>query len=141
MALADSAPFVSVPVPGRDTTANASLLEPLVIDARDDYQVARLEVVSRRASRLVGRGAELTQALPLPEGGVPRAVVQWVLDLNGRGFLPGDTAFFRVRATDNAPVAHHTETREYAIRLPSLSEVREAVRERTRAMSGSVDSL
>jgi hypothetical protein len=137
----DSAPVVSVPVPGRDTVAAASLLQPLVIDARDDYQVTRVEVVSRRASRLSGRSAPITQVLALPDGGVPRAVLQWVLDLNGRGFLPGDTAFFRVRATDNAPSPHLGESREYAIRLPSLSELRQAVRERTSAMSGSVDSL
>jgi hypothetical protein len=140
-ALPDSAPVVSIPVPGRDTVAPVTLLQPLVIDARDDYQVTRVEIVSRRASRVTGSGPALTQALPLPDGGVPRAVLQWVLDLNGRGFLPGDTAFFLVRATDNAPAPHHSETREYALRLPSLSELRESVRQRTSAMAGSVDSL
>jgi hypothetical protein len=137
----DSAPVVTVPVPGVDTTAPTSLRQPLVVDVRDDIGVARVEVVSRRVSRLGIAGTPVTETIPLPEGGVERAVIQWQLDLNARGFLPGDTAFYRVRAWDGAPSPQSGETREYALRLPSLAELREAVRSEARALAGAADSV
>jgi hypothetical protein len=140
-AVPDSAPLVSVPVPGADTTAPTSLRQPLVVDVRDDIGVARVEVISRRVSRLGIAGAPVTETIPLPQGGVERAVLQWQLDLNARGFLPGDTAFYRVRAWDGAPAPHQAETREYALRLPSLAELREAVRAEARALAGAADSV
>jgi hypothetical protein len=140
-AVPDSAPLVSVPVPGADTTAPTSLRQPLVVDVRDDNGVARVEVISRRMSRLGIAGEPVTETLPLPEGGVERAVLQWQLDLNARGFLPGDTAFYRVRAWDGAPAPHQAETREYVLRLPSLSELRDAVRAEARALAGAADSV
>src|SRR6266545_2391078 len=39
----DSAPVVTVPVPGKDTTLPLSLRQPLVIDARDDHGLSRLQ--------------------------------------------------------------------------------------------------
>ncbi len=47
----DSAPSVSVPIPGRDTTLAITLRQPLVIDVRDDHGVGRVELVSWRVSR------------------------------------------------------------------------------------------
>jgi hypothetical protein len=137
----DSAPVVLVPVPGGDTTAPTSLRQPLVVDVRDDIGVARVEVVSRRVSRLGIAGKPVTEAIPLPEGGVERAVLQWQLDLSARGFLPGDTAYYKVRAWDGAPSPQLGETREYALRLPSLAELREAVRSEARALAGAADSV
>jgi hypothetical protein len=140
-AVPDSAPVVSIPVPGADTTAPTSLRQPLVIDARDDIGLARVEVVSRRVSRLGIAGDTMTEVVPLPEGGVERAVLPWHLDLSSRGFLPGDTAYYRVRAFDGAPEPHLGETREYVLRLPSLAELRDAVRREARALARAADSV
>src|SRR5262249_50979078 len=68
-------------------------------------------------------------------------VLQWLLDLNDRGFNPGDTAYFKVRAFDNAPVPQMAETREYVLRLPTLGEMREAVRNAQRDLQAAVDSM
>jgi hypothetical protein len=140
-ALPDSAPTVAVPIPGVDTTAPTSLQQPLVLDLRDDHKVARAEVLSRRVSRLGLAGPQRVDTVPLPAGGLERAIVQWVLDLNGRGFLPGDTARFRVRAWDNAPRAQMAETREYALRLPSLAELRDVARSEVRGLAAATDSV
>src|SRR2546427_2987563 len=43
--------FRSVPLPGRDTTLPLSLRQPLVVDARDDHGLSRLELVSWRVDR------------------------------------------------------------------------------------------
>ncbi len=141
VAVPDSAPEVSIPVPGADTTAPLSLRQPLVIDVRDDHRVTRVELVSRRVSRLGLATPPRTDTLALPEGGAERVVLSWTLDLNGRGFLPGDTAFYRVRALDNAPAAQLAESREYRLRLPSNAELREALREASRAVAAAADSL
>lgn len=139
--LPDSAPVVALPVPGTDTTAPLTLRQPLVVDARDDHLLTRLELVSRRVSRLGVVEPERTEEIPLPEGGAERALLQWVLDLNGRGYLPGDTAYFRIRAFDNAPVPQMGESREYRLRLPSTAELRQALREAVRGLAQAADSL
>lgn len=140
-AIPDSAPAVAVPVPGVDTTAPTSLQQLLVLDLRDDHRVTRAAVVSRRVSRLGIAGRPRVDTVPLPAGGLERAILQWVLDLNGRGFLPGDTAFFRARVWDNAPRPQTAETREYALRLPSLADLREAARREVRSLAAATDSV
>ena len=141
VAVPDSVPVIAVAVPGVDTTAPLSLRQPLVVDARDDHRVTRVELVSRRVSRLGLATPPQTDTLPLPEGGTESAVLQWTLDLNGRGYLPGDTAFYRARAWDNAPGAQVGETRQFRLRLPSNAELRQALREASRAAAAAADSL
>jgi flagellar biosynthesis regulator FlaF len=141
VAVPDSAPQITVPVPGVDTTVAPSLRQLLVIDARDDHLLTRIELTTRRASRTGNGGHTETDTIPLPVGGTDRAVLQWVIDLNDRGFLPGDTAYYRVRAVDNAPNPQVSETREFALYLPSLSDIREAVRDAADDLVSDTDSL
>ncbi len=141
IAVPDSIPVVTVPVPGADTTAPISLTLPLVIDARDDYALSKVELVSWRVTRVGERRQPSTESIGLPDGGPERAVLQWVLDLNGRGFLPGDTAYFNVRATDNSPEGQVGESRTYRLRLPSMAELRQAMRRATESIAAGADSL
>ncbi len=141
IAVPDSAPLVAVLVPGADTTAPVSLRQPLVIDARDDHRLTDVELISWRASRLGVKAPPRTEAVPLPGSGTDRAVLHWVLDLNGRGFLPGDTAYFKVRAHDDAPTPQMGESPIYALRLPSLVELRQAMRDASRDVARGADSL
>src|SRR5437879_1771415 len=136
----DSAPVVLVPVPGRDTTLPLSLRQPLVVDARDDHGLSRLELVSWRVSRTGKTGQPLRQ--PLDVSGVgERAIVQGDLDATTRGLLPGDTLRLRVDAWDNAPVPHRGQRAESALRLPSLEELRAATREAAQDAAAAADSL
>ena len=141
VAVPDSAPQITVPVPGVDTTVAPSLRQLLVIDARDDHLLTRIELTTRRASRTGNGGYTETDTIPLPVGGTDRAVLQWVIDLNDRGFLPGDTAYYRVRAVDNAPNPQVSETREFALYLPSLGDIRNAVRDAADDLVSDTDSL
>ena len=61
----DSIPIVDVPSPGVDTIAPLDLKIPLVIDARDDHGLTRIEVVSRAKGRL-GDRAGAARRRPLP---------------------------------------------------------------------------
>src|SRR5205807_1817777 len=79
----DSAPVVSVPVPGRDTTLPLTLRQPLVIDARDDHGLTRLEVVSWRVSRTGKVGAVVRESLAVSGAG-ERVIVQGDLDAERR---------------------------------------------------------
>ncbi len=141
VAVPDVRPEVSLPVPGADTTAPLTLKQPLVIDVRDDHRVTLVEVVTRRVTRFGHDRGAAVDTVPLPDGGVERAVLQWLLDLEELGYLPGDTAYVRARATDNAPVPQQALTREYALRLPTLSELRDAVRSEARNLTAQADSV
>jgi hypothetical protein len=137
----DSAPRVEVPVPGADTVVPLTLRVPLVVDAQDDHGVARVLVESRRISRLGFEDPARLETIPLPEGAPDRAILPFELDLNQRGLLPGDTVRFSVRVSDNAPEPHLTRSREFVLRLPTLSEVREAAREAASQVSRRLDSI
>ncbi len=126
-AVPDSAPVVSVPVPGGDTTAPLDLRLPLVVDARDDHALGRVEIVSWRVSRLGTVGPRAVDTLA-GVAGADHVVQSVLLDVNGRDLLPGDTLRLFARALDRAPQPHVGTSREYAIRLRSMAELREAVR-------------
>ena len=136
----DSAPVVAVPIPGRDTTLPLSLRQPLVVDARDDHGLTRLEVVSWRVSRTGKVGQAVRESLDVTGVG-DRAIVQGELDAGRRGLLPGDTLRLRVDAWDNAPTPHVGRSAELALRLPSLEELRAATRQATAALAAAGDSL
>ena len=138
--VADSAPTVAVPVPGRDTTLPVSLRQPLVIDARDDYGLARLELVSWRASQTGQVGAAMRERLDVGGAG-DRVILQTELALEGRGLLPGDTLRFYVEAEDNAPRPRQGRSPEYALRLPSRAEMRAAARAAAAQVSAAADSV
>ncbi len=141
IAVPDSAPVVTVPVPGADTLAPVSLRLGIVVDARDDFGLGGVELVSWRVSRLGVRAAPVVEALPMPEGEADRVVLHAILDLNGRGFLPGDTAYYLAQARDRAPTPQIGASRTFALRLPSMSEVRRAVREAGEQLAAGADSV
>jgi hypothetical protein len=136
----DSAPVVTVPVPGGDTTLPLSLRQPLVIDVRDDHGLSRLRVVSWRVSQTGKVGQPASDSLDVSGVG-DRAIVQGELDAGSRGLLPGDTLRLRVEAWDNAPTPHVGRSPEIALRLPSLAELRATTRAATRDLVAAADSI
>ena len=141
LAVPDAAPHVTLVVPSADTVMPTTLIQALVIEAGDDHRVTRLDIVSRRVSRLGTTGPMEIEPVPLPAEGLERGVLLAQLDLNQRGFLPGDTAYVRVRAADNAPRPQWAESAEIRLRFPSLAELRESVRGAARALTAAADSI
>jgi len=137
----DSAPSVSVPVPGVDTIAPLSLRLPLVIEVQDDYGITVVEVESHRVSRLGVADPARKETVQLPAGRTDRAVLNFDFNLNNRGLLPGDTVHYFVRARDNSPSGHLGRSREFLLRLATLSEVRAAAREASDNVGSRLDSL
>ena len=134
--VADAAPEIELPVPGADTSVGSDLRVPLVLEARDDHGLSRVEIESHRVG-----GETTAQGVPLPAGEPDHLVIPWTLDLNGRGFVPGDTVIVRARAFDNAPTPHSSESREYRVRLVTLSETRAQADSASRAVQRGLDSL
>ncbi len=140
-AVGDARPQIAVPIPGADTTVPVLLRQPLVIDARDDYGLTDARLISWRVSRFGTISDSVVENVPLPGPSADRAVLQWVLDLNGRGFLPGDTARFKVTVSDNAPTPQIGESRVYSLWFPSMAEMRDEMMTRSRATQEGADSL
>jgi uncharacterized protein DUF4175 len=139
--VADSTPRVDVPVPGVDTMAPLSLVVPLVVDVRDDHGITSVILESRRISPLSGADSARRETLALPEGTPDRAILTPTLDLNRRGLLPGDTVRYVAIAADNTPAHQTGRSREYVLRLPTMTEVRAAQREATEAVASQLDSV
>jgi uncharacterized protein YoxC len=124
--VADSAPLVRVVFPGVDTVLSTAMTQPLLVEVGDDYGLSEVELVSWRVSAWGEKGPAAVEPLVLT-GDAPRASLGALIDARGRGFLPGDTLRYFVRAYDNAPDPQMGRSREYALRLPGLDEVRERV--------------
>ena len=137
----DSAPSVDIPVPGADTMAPLSLKLPLVIDVRDDHSVTEVMVESRRISRMGLVDSARRETVTVPAERPERAILTYTLDLNRRGLLPGDTVRYFAVAGDNAPRRHWGRSREFVLRLPTMSEVRAAQRHATDAVGSQLDSV
>src|SRR5712664_2432272 len=138
----DSAPLVTLAVPGRDTTLPISLHQQLVADVRDDHGITRLSVVSWRVSRTGRVGEAMRESLDVSGVG-DRAIVQGRIDAEHRGLLPGDTLRLYIEALDNAPPPgpHSGRSAEIALRLPSMEELRAQAREAARAVATAADSV
>jgi hypothetical protein len=139
--VADSVPSVEIPVPGADTLAPLSLKVPLVVDVRDDYGITSAAVVSRRISRLGTVDSARSDTLAIPEQRPDRAILTHILDLNQRGLLPGDTVRYYAVASDNTPQRQRGRSREFVLRLPTMSEVRAAQRIASEDVSSQLDSI
>ena len=137
----DSAPVVEIPVPGADTLAPLSLQVPLVIDARDDHSVTAVTLESRRISRMGLVDSARRESVPVPAERPDRAILTLTLDLNRRGLLPGDTVRYFATARDNTPRGQAGRSREFILRLPTMSEVRAAQRQATERVSSQLDSI
>jgi hypothetical protein len=137
----DSAPAVEIPVPGADTLAPISLQVPLIIDARDDHSVTAVTLESRRISRLGLIDSARRESVPVPAERPDRAILTFTLDLNRRGLLPGDTVRYFATARDNTPRGQTGRSREFVLRLPTMSEVRAAQRQATETVASQLDSI
>lgn len=120
--LPDSAPAVAIPIPGRDTILPLTLRQPLILEARDDYGLRRLELVAYRVTLLGESQPPVTQGLDL--GGTRAALARPLLDVSGWELLPGEEVRYFARAVDNAPRGHVSTSREYTLRMPLASEMR-----------------
>jgi hypothetical protein len=139
--VADSAPVVEIPVPGADTLAPLSLQLPLVVDVRDDHGIGAAAIVSRRISRLGLVDSARRDTLVVPEERPDRAILTSTLDLNDRGLLPGDTVRYYAVASDNTPQRQSGRSREFVLRLPTMSEVRAAQRVAAEDVGSRLDSI
>jgi hypothetical protein len=137
----DSAPSVEIPVPGADTLAPLTLQVPLIIDARDDHSITAVTLESRRISRLGQVDSARRDSVSVPAEHPDRAILTFTLDLNRRGLLPGDTVRYFATARDNAPGGQVGRSREFVLRLPTMSEVRAAQRQATESVAAQLDSI
>lgn len=137
----DSVPIVEIPVPGGDTLAPLTLLVPLVIDARDDHSIRAVTLSSRRITRFGAADSARQDSVPVPPEHPDRAILTFTLDLNRRGLLPGDTVRYFATARDNTPRGQIGRSREFVLRLPTMSEVRAAQRKATDAVAVQLDSI
>jgi hypothetical protein len=118
----DSIPEVAILLPGQDTVLPLSLRQPLVVDARDDYGLARFELVAYRVTAFGERQEPVVLGLDL--GGTRGALARPALDLTTWGLLPGDTVRYFARVVDNHPAGQIGVSPEYALRMPMVAELR-----------------
>lgn len=139
--LPDSAPALEIPVPGADTTASPDARALVVVDAHDDHGLASVTLELRRVSSLGAADPVREQVVALPGGTPDRAVLSAQVNLQQLGLRPGDTLRYRARAVDNAPRAQVGWSREYVLRIQTLTELRADQRRETTSLQRRLDSL
>jgi len=132
----DLPPVVEVPVPGLDTVETTGASLALLIDARDDHGLRRLVLETRRSGASVQ-----VSPLDLPEDASDRALLGVSLDIAAYGLAPGDTLWYRVVASDNAPLPQRGMSRQMLLIVPSRSALRDAQSEATRDAGEQLDAL
>ncbi len=135
--VADTAPVVTVPVPGADTVAPPSGRLPLVVAVEDDHGLRSALIEARRGA------AGPLRRIELPLGPAPgdRALLSVALDLDSLGLVAGDTLRYAAVAADNAPRPRIGRSREYLVIVPSEAEQRAARAEATGETGSGLDSL
>jgi len=117
----DSVPTIAILLPGQDTVLPLSLQQPLVVDARDDYGISRVELVAYRVTSFGDRHEPVVQGLDLE--GTRGALARPVLDVRNWELLPGDTVRYFARVVDNSPMRQTATTPEYVLRMQSALEL------------------
>lgn len=132
----DLSPVITIPMPGRDTILPLNLRQPLVIEARDDYGLRRVELVAYRVTAIGERGEPVAQGFDVR--GQRAVLARPLLDLTSWGLLPGDAIRYYARAIDNSPGGQTSVSPEYELRLPEAAELR---RDAEAAFAGVAERL
>lgn len=132
----DAPPEVEIPVPGQDTVETIGPTLALLVDARDDHGLRRLVLETRRSG-----GAIQGTPLEMPESVSDRALLGVTLEVERFGLGPGDTLWYRIVATDNAPSPQQGQSRPMLLVVPTRSELRDAQREATEEAGTQLDAL
>ena len=135
----DTPPEVAIVYPGVDTIMPVDLRQPLVIHARDDYGVERVEIVVRRVSSFGEAGEPVVHRVEL--GGSAGAIVRPVLDISGWTLSPGDTIRYLARVIDNHPSRQVRESVEYALWMGGITELERAAQEELDRTADGVEEL
>ena len=135
----DSAPHITIPLPGQDTILSLNLQQPLIIEASDDYGLDRIELVAYRVTAFGERNEPVAQGIDL--GGTRAALARPLLDFTTWGLLPGDTVRYFARAVDNSPAEQISTTREYVLFMPRASELQRAAEEQLEATAERLEEL
>ena len=122
--LPDSAPMVEILSPGRDSLVNAQDTIGVSVLATDDHGLSaasiRITIVNNRGDVRVSTVKSL--------GGAQGEQFQGQLSISMSALTPGDAMKLVAIATDASPWRQTGTSAELVLRLPSLSEQRDAVR-------------
>ena len=120
--LEDSPPRVTVTSPGRDADLTDDQQVLVVAEIADDFGLTQAGIRFR-----INDGSPQLLTLATSGGREQQLVHTW--DLNGAGLLPEDRVTYLVEAFDNDAIAgpKKGESREFALRFPSLYELYEEV--------------
>lgn len=131
----DSAPTVTIPVPGVDTIAPPSRRLPVVVGIEDDHGIESAAIELARIG-----DSTIRHRLDLA-GVTDRALVNTVIDLNPMAVQPGDTIGYRAIATDRASPQGVGRSPWYRIVIPTEAELRARRDEMAAGTSEGLDSL
>ena len=121
VALPDRPPDVRLLRPRADAELGEAMRADLLVEAFDDYGIARLEL----RYRLDDDERDRVEPIPI-QAGLHDIAAAYAWDLSGFDLLPGDRVSYRVRAYDNNPTPGIGETATYTLRFPSLYEIHQA---------------
>ncbi len=136
----DAAPSIAIVYPGEDRMLGIDRSLALVIEARDDNGITRVNLVWWRESAMGLRDPE--SRIALAEGDAARRLVlRPTIDLDGQGFFPGDEVVYYATATDANPSTRPVASDTFRVRLSSLEDMRREAARRLETLAEAARSL
>lgn len=142
-ALADQRPTVQIPTPGRRKQVTPTAKLPLVIDAKDDYGVASLELRMRADKQGVAGTDWESMPLPIAPGTNPRLVkVSWTLDVADLRLQPGDMLNYLAVATDHNidEALRAAESRSFEVQVVRPEDLERILQDRLQALKERLEA-
>ena len=135
----DHAPRIELIYPDPEALFQTGWTMPVVVGTEDDLGITRALVTSWRQAAIELAGP-LTEVLTPDPSGARRAIFRHVLGRSGEEFLPGDTLNYQFTVYDAHPTRGPALSPVYVVRVPELSEIRQARAEAVDGMASVADS-
>lgn len=142
-AQADQRPTVQIPTPGRRKQVTPQAKLPLVVDAKDDYGVASLELRHRIDRQGVAGSAWENLPLPIAPGTNPRQVkVAWTLDMADLRLQAGDQLNYLAVATDHNidEALRAAESRSFEVQVVRPEDLERILQDRLQALKERLEA-
>lgn len=135
----DELPIVQIVTPGYNKDLTPALLEPLRIEALDDFGLSSVILHWYKSSE-----SDTTYSMNISVGTpAPSFVKELDWNLSSSHLYPGDTAYYWVNVTDNYPFSprHMSNSDTFWFRIPGFDEILKSITDKENQAESTIENV